>query len=100
MKVLTLDPKLEKVMSQRISKSDQGYYLALSPEVMQSILGQMNEQFKKFNDLSGGPIILTSQGVRIHFYRLIEQFFPSVRVLSFNEIANNIQIQAIGTIGL
>lgn len=100
MKVLTLDPELEKVMIQSISKSDQGYYLALSPEVMQSILGQMNEQFKKFNDLSGGPIILTSQGVRIHFYRLIEQFFPSVRVLSFNEIANNIQIQAIGTIGL
>ena len=100
MKVITLDAELEKMMVQSISKSEQGVYLALSPEVMQSMLNQMTEQFKKFHELSGGPIILTSQVIRIHFYRLIEQFFPNVRVLSFNEIANNIQIQAIGTITL
>ena len=36
----------------------------------------------------------------IHFYRLIEQFYPNVRVLSFNEIANNVQIQSIGSLNL
>ncbi|KAI4441817.1 Flagellar biosynthesis protein FlhA [Schaedlerella arabinosiphila] len=44
--------------------------------------------------------ILTSQVVRIHFYHLIEQFFPEMYVLSFNEISNNIQIQAVGNISL
>ena len=44
--------------------------------------------------------MLTSQVVRIHFYHLIEQFFPEMYVLSFNEISNNIQIQAVGNISL
>jgi len=53
---------------------------------------------KKFNDFAQNPIILTSQVVRVHFYNLIEQFYPNVSVLSFNEINNNIQIQAVGNI--
>jgi len=34
----------------------------------------------------------------MHLYHLIEQFYPNVYVLSFNEINNNIQIQAVGNI--
>lgn len=98
MKVLTLDSELEKSMISSLAKGEQGVYLALSPDVMQSVISQMGEQMKKFNDLNQKPVILTSQVVRLYFYRLIEQFYPNVYVLSFNEIANHIQIQAVGTI--
>ncbi len=98
MKVLTLDSELEKTIISSMAKGEQGVYLALSPDVMQSVIGQMGEQIKKFSDLEQKPVILTSQVVRLYFYRLIEQFYPNVFVLSFNEIANNIQIQAIGNI--
>lgn len=98
MKVLTLDADLEKNIINSMAKGDQGVYLALSPDVMQSVIGQLGEQIKKFSDLEQKPVILTSQVVRLYFYRLIEQFYPNVYVLSFNEIANNIQIQAVGNI--
>lgn len=98
MKVLTLDADLEKNIISSMAKGEQGVYLALSPDVMQSVIGQLGEQIKKFNDLEQKPVILTSQVVRLYFYRLIEQFYPNVYVLSFNEIANNIQIQAVGNI--
>jgi flagellar biosynthesis protein FlhA len=98
MKVLTLDAELEKNIVSSMAKGEQGVYLALSPELMQSVIGQLGEQMKKFSELDQKPVILTSQVVRLHFYRLIEQFYPNVYVLSFNEIANNIQIQAIGNI--
>ncbi|MDK2968316.1 flagellar biosynthesis protein FlhA [Lacrimispora sp.] len=98
MKVLTLDADLEKNIISSMAKGEQGVYLALSPDVMQSVIGQLGEQLKKFNDLEQKPVILTSQVVRLYFYRLIEQFYPNVYVLSFNEIANNIQIQAVGNI--
>ncbi|MBS1231265.1 MAG: flagellar biosynthesis protein FlhA, partial [Bacteroidetes bacterium] len=98
MRVLTLDSDLEKNIINSMAKGDQGVYLALSPEVMQSVIGQLGDQIKKFSDLGQKPVILTSQVVRLHFYRLIEQFYPNVFVLSFNEIANNIQIQAVGNI--
>lgn len=98
MKVITLDADLEKSIITNLTSGDQGMYLALSPDTMQSIITQLGEELKKFNEFSQNPIVLTSQVVRIHFYHLIEQFYPNVYVLSFNEIGNNIQIQAVGNI--
>ena len=100
MKVITLDSELERTMVSCLSKGERGYYLALSPDVLQSLINQITVQLKKFNSLSQNPVILTSQVMRVHFYRLIDQFYPNVRVLSFNEIANNIQIQSIGSLTL
>ena len=98
MRVVTLDAELEKTIVGSLARSDQGVYLALSPDTLQSIITQLSEQLKKFAELSQRPIILTSHVVRVYFARLIEQFYPNVYVLSFNEIANNVQIQAIGNI--
>ena len=100
MKVITLDSELDRTMVGSLSKGEGGYYLALNPDILQSIIGQMAEQLRKFNGLAQSPVVLTSQVMRVHFYRLVEQFYPNVRVLSFNEIANNVQIQSIGGLRL
>ena len=100
MKVITMDSELERTMVSCLSKGERGYYLALSPDVLQSLISQITTQLKKFNSLSQSPVILTSQVMRVHFYRLIDQFYPNVRVLSFNEISNNVQIQSIGSLTL
>ena len=98
MRVVTLDTELEKRMIASLTKSDQGTYMALSPDIMQRIIEQISEEMKKFHELAHDPIVLTSQVIRPYFYRLIEQFYPNVYVLSFNEIANSVQIQALGVI--
>ncbi len=100
MKVITLDSELERTMVGCLSKGERGYYLALSPDVLQSLVNQLTGQLKKFSGLTQTPVVLTSQVMRVHFYRLIEQFYPNVRVLSFNEISNNVQIQSIGSLTL
>ncbi len=98
MKVITLSTELEKSIITSLTAGDQGVYLALSPEVIQTVITKMGEEIRKFEDFHQNPIVLTSQVVRVHFYHLIEQFYPNVYVLSFNEINNNIQIQAVGNI--
>ena len=100
MKVITLDAGLERTMVNSLARGESGLYLALSPELLQSLVRQVAEESKKFNNLTSPPLILTSQVMRIHFYHLIEQFYPNVRVLSFNEVASNVQIQAIGSLRL
>ena len=100
MKVVTLDSALERTMVNSLTRGESGLYLALSPELLQSIVRQVAEEGRKFNHLSNPPLILTSQVMRVHFYHLIEQFYPNVRVLSFNEVASNVQIQAIGSLRL
>lgn len=100
MRVLTLDAELEKAFVTSLTKGEQGIYPALNPDTMQSIITQVGEGIKKFNELSQDVVILTSQVIRVYLYRLLEQFYPNVYVLSFQEIANNVQIQAIGNITL
>ena len=87
-------------MVDSLSKGENGFYLALSPEILQSVIRQVQSGVKKFSELDQPPVILTSQVMRTHFYHLIAQFFPNVRVLSFNEVASNVQIQSIGSLKL
>lgn len=98
MRVVTLDAELEKTLVQCLAKGEQGVYLAVSPDIMQSVLTQVGEEVKKFQEISQEIIILTSQVIRVYLYQMLEQFYPSVHVLAFNEIADNVQIQAIGNI--
>ncbi|QIB68402.1 flagellar biosynthesis protein FlhA [Aminipila butyrica] len=100
LKVITLDGEVEKAVLSSLTRSEQGIYLALSPELIQKIVTQLGENLSKFKDLNTVPVILTSNVIRVYFYRLIEQFFPNVYVLAFNEIANNVQIQALGNISM
>ena len=100
MRVITLDSDLERTMVNSLTKGENGYYLALTPDVLQSVVQQVATEIRKFNNLSQTPVILTSQIMRTHFYHMIGQFYPNVRVLSFNEVANNVQIQSIGSLKL
>ncbi|MGI5962449.1 MAG: flagellar biosynthesis protein FlhA [Lawsonibacter sp.] len=100
LRVATLDADLETKILSALTKNDHGVYLALSPEIMQQVIAQLGELRKKFNELSQTPILLTSQVIRVYVSRMVAQFYPDVYVLSFNEIASNVQIQAIGNISL
>ncbi len=98
MKVITLDGELERTMAGCIARGEGGYYMALSPDMIQSLIRQIAEQLRKFNGFTQNPVVLTSQVMRVHFYRLVEPFYPNIRVLSFNEIASNVQIQSVGSL--
>lgn len=100
LKVITLDSEIEKAVLSSLTRSEQGIYLALSPDLIQKIVTQLGDHIGKFKELNTVPVILTSNVIRVYFYRLIEQFYPNVYVLAFNEVANNVQIQALGNIGM
>lgn len=99
-KVITLSTDVEKLIINSISKNDRGSYLSIDPEIMQKIVGELLEQIKKLKEEMNVPIILTSPFVRGYFRKLVDQFYPKAVVLSFNEIDNAVQIQAIGNISI
>ena len=98
--VITLDAEVEKKIVASLTKNEQGVYLAIGPELMQKLLSQLGEYVKKFAELSQKPILLTSHIIRIYLSRLLEQFYPDITVLSFNEIITNVQIQSLGNVTL
>lgn len=98
MKVITLDEKIENQIMNSVKKVDAGSYLTLDPMTIQSVISSATEEINKVKELVSVPIVLTSPVVRIYFKKLIDQFYPNVSVISFSEIDNNIQIQALGSI--
>ena len=97
-RVLTLDTELENLIVGSVKRAEQGAYLALDPENIHKIVNALQTQIDKVKDIIPMAIILTSPVVRVYFKKLVDQFIPNVAVLSYNEIDNTVQIQAIGNI--
>lgn len=98
LRVITLDTQIEDMIVSAVKKNDQGSYLAMAPDLIQSIVAATNEEIDKVKDVIPNVIILTSPVVRIYFKKLTEQFIPNITVLSYSEIDASAQIQAIGNI--
>jgi flagellar biosynthesis protein FlhA len=99
-RVITLSTDVEKLIINSISKNDKGSYLSIDPELMQKLVTQLIEQINKLKGEINIPIILTSPFVRGYFRKLLDQFYPNSVVLSFNEIDNSVQIQALGNVAI
>ncbi|MEG0616532.1 MAG: flagellar biosynthesis protein FlhA, partial [Oscillospiraceae bacterium] len=99
-KVITLDAAIENTIMGAVKKMETGSYLALEPQVIQNIMNASSVQIDKIKELVQHTIVLTSPIVRLYYKKLIDQFYPNIVVLSFNEIDANIQIQALGNIEL
>ena len=100
LRVITLDTQIEDMIVSAVKKNDQGSYLAMAPDLIQSIVAATNEEIDKIKDVIPNVIILTSPVVRIYFKKLTEQFIQNITVLSYSEIDASAQIQAIGNISL
>ncbi len=95
--VITLDSKVENLIQNSIQHREHGSFLALDPQVAQKILDGLSTLISSFG---GGqqPVLLVIPQIRPHVRRLIERYFPSLAVLSHNEITSNIKIKSIGTV--
>ena len=100
LRAVTLDGEVERRIVASLTKNEHGIYLAMGPELIQPIITQLSDAMKKFQELGQSPILLTSQVIRVYLSRLLAQYFPSLYVLSFNEIVGTVQIQSIGNISL
>lgn len=100
MKVVTLDANIENSIMQSVKKVDSGSYLALDQQTIQKIITSTSAELDKIRDLVNDLIVITSPVVRIYFKKLVDQFYPNVVVLSFSEVDNAVQIQALGNISI
>lgn len=98
LKVVTLDANVENMIMNSVKKVDNGSYLALEPSVIQNIVQATTREVDKIKDLVPYSVVLTSPIVRTYFKKLVDQFYPNIVVLSFNELDNNVQIQSLGNI--
>ena len=96
--VVTLDPVVEQEIMKSVKQTEQGAYLALDPETSRSIIKSLEGEIKKLENMGKTPIVITSPIVRIYFKRLTEEYYRDLIIISYNEIANDIELQSVGMI--
>lgn len=96
--VVTLDPQIEQEIMGSVKQTEQGAYLALDPEKTQGIVQSVQEEVAKLEELGKSPIIITSPIVRMYFKKLTEDYFKDLIVISYNEIASDVELQSVGMV--
>ncbi len=96
---ITLPRALEEKLLQSVSSSQNGPQLALEPTLAKSVVEQIGQEAKRNMASNQPPVVLTSQQVRPHLYRLIERFIPNLAVLAHGEVAGHVKVRPVAMIG-
>lgn len=94
--VLTLEPQWETVIAEGIEQTERGNVISIDPRILQRLFGALKSALDANNLVQ--PVILVSPRVRLALRRLTERNFPSLIVLSYNEIVPEIQVQTVGVV--
>jgi flagellar biosynthesis protein FlhA len=94
--VLTLDPRLETQLADRLGLLGNTQGQALEPDFGRAILEKI-ETASQAAVLSPA-IILCSSMIRPHLRKLTERFLPDLAVIAHPEVAQNVKLISMGTI--
>ncbi len=96
--VITLDPQIEHLVQSAIQRTDMGSFLTLDPNVGQEILQAISQQVNSLQERGLQPILLVAPQIRPALRKLTERSFPSLVILSWNEIAPKVNVNSVGMV--
>ena len=91
-RVITLDPDLERTISDGIRQTEHGAHIVLEPNKIQSLLASLKKAVDHFIKLGVTPMVITTPAIRRHFKNISSQVYPELVVLSYSELEQNIEI--------
>lgn len=98
LQVVTIDPKLEKKISESVQVTRQGSFPVMEPGMTQNLVDGIGKVVDNLARKGIAPVILTSPAVRLPLKRLLERFYIPVAVLSINEVLPEVKVEAVGVI--
>lgn len=97
--IITLDHEVEETILDSVQAGGQGTASGLEFAKAKSILEGIGKNIEKFK--SGmSPVLLCPASIRLHVKKLTERYFPSLAIISHNEVAPQVKIQSLGTVKL
>ena len=95
---ITVDPATEEKILEGIEETQGAIKMKIPPSFVQKFLNSLSEHIPKFTRYKAQPIVITSASTRRYVKKLIENYFPMVPVISFQEIDPKVKIRALGII--
>src|SRR3954463_6029045 len=98
LRAIALDPIVEQEVSESITQTSDGEYLAMEPTRAQALVTALRDRADGAATSGGRPVLLCSARVRRHLRRLCEQTLPNLAVCSYNEIVPGIRVETVGVV--
>ena len=97
--IITLSKPVEDAIAGAVQHKETGSFLSIDPQVAQQVLDSIGQAMKLFE---GGhrPTLLAAPQIRPHVRKLTERYYPSLTVISHNEVTPNLKIRSLGTVTL
>jgi len=97
---ILLDPQLEETLHDALQQTEGGSYLALNPDVQETIIEATVEQVRAQQAAGRESVVLASPLIRLYFKRLTERVIPDLIVVSHQEIEPSLFLEVVGRVGI
>ncbi|EKD41177.1 MAG: Flagella-associated protein [uncultured bacterium] len=97
--VITLARNVEEKIARSVTVRSGSVQLGIDPVTAKTLVEQIGMETRKHLGHNRSPVLLTSQQVRPHLFKLIEKFIPNLPVLSHSEVAGHVPVKHLGIIG-
>lgn len=98
--VVLLSPDIEERIGKSVQHAEYESFVVADPTLIQNIVDNFHQFVEMFTEKGVPPIILCSPTVRMHVRSILEKFFPTIVVLSHNEITRDVTIKSLGMLVL
>ncbi|MCW3009320.1 MAG: flagellar biosynthesis protein FlhA [Solirubrobacterales bacterium] len=98
LKAIALDPAIEQELSEAITTTTEGEYLAMSPPRAQALIEALRREADDAIAQGRRPVLLCSSRVRRHVRRLCSQTLPQLSVCAYNEVTPGVNVETIGVV--
>ena len=96
--VYLLDPEIEDVIRGAIRRTSTGSFLSLDPHISHDILDAIRREIANLPATAQKPVVITDMELRRFVRRMVELEFPTLSVLSYQELAPELNVQPVGRI--
>jgi flagellar biosynthesis protein FlhA len=100
LRLITIAQEVEDILLKGVQKTEQGSYLSIDPKVADPIINSIKGEAEKAMAQNIQPILVASPSVRRHLKKMMENFIPSLIVLSQSELLSDMRLKSIGEVTL
>lgn len=95
---ITLEPALERALTEQVSVTSAGTMLTLDNPTQQELLQKVKDAVDAASGRGQQAVLLCSTTLRLPLRKMIERYHPTIAVLAYNEVASQAEVEFVETV--
>lgn len=96
--VVAIDPAMEDRIAAGIEHGERGLFVRMSPQAVETTCQRIDQTVKKLVAAGHPPVLLVSPRIRPGLRQMTVSSMPRLKILSYNEITQDTQIESLGIV--